>query len=150
IVDEIAVALAPGALVLDVGSVKGPAIAAIEARLPAAAAFVGCHPLAGTERVGPDAADAALYRGRKCILCPTARTPLEAVERARALWLAVGADVVVMDAQLHDRVMAAVSHLPHVAAYGLAAALGALPPEVDAVARGLTTTSLRDTTRIAA
>jgi len=150
VVDAVAGSLAPGALVIDVGSVKGTAVRDIEQRLPAEVAFVACHPLAGTERSGPEAASAELYRGRRCIICPTARTPPAALARARALWRSVGAEVLEMPADLHDHVMAAVSHLPHVAAYALAAALGTLPADVDAAARGMSTTSLRDTTRIAA
>jgi prephenate dehydrogenase len=150
VVDAVAGALRPGTLVIDVGSVKGTAVRDIEQRLPAAAAFVACHPLAGTERSGPDAASAELYRGRRCIICPTARTAPAALARAHDLWTRVGAEVLEMPAELHDHVMAAVSHLPHVAAYALAAALGNLSPAVDAAARGMSTTSLRDTTRVAA
>lgn len=150
VVEAMVPGLRPGALVLDVGSVKGTAVRDIEARLPAGVSFVACHPLAGTERFGPDAASAELYRGRRCIICPTPRTPAAALGRARALWAAVGAEVVEMPADLHDHVMAAVSHLPHVAAYSLAGALGDLSGPIDAAARALPTTSLRDTTRIAA
>jgi prephenate dehydrogenase len=150
VVDAMSPALAPGALVLDVGSVKGTAVRDIEARLPAGVAFVSCHPLAGTERFGPEAASAELFRGRRCIVCPTERTPADALARARALWTAVGAELVTMPADLHDDVMAAVSHLPHVAAFALASALGELTPAVAAAARGLPTTSLRDTSRVAA
>jgi prephenate dehydrogenase len=169
-------ALAPGALVIDVGSVKSTAARDIEAHVledegegqaqgqegtsgtsgsssPAdgqAVSFVACHPLAGTERFGPDAASADLYRGRRCIICPSPRTAPAAIERARRLWSALGAQVILMPAALHDATMAAVSHLPHVAAFALARALGDLPPDVAASALALPTTSLRDTTRIAA
>jgi prephenate dehydrogenase len=158
-------ALEPGALVMDVGSVKGTAVRDIEGPLfgssspssaaPAggavpAVAFVACHPLAGTERFGPAAASADLYRGRRCIVCPSARTSAEALARAKEAWTAVGAEVVLMPAALHDETMAAVSHLPHVAAYALAQVLGDLSAEVTASALSLPTTSLRDTTRIAA
>jgi prephenate dehydrogenase len=190
-------ALAPGALVIDVGSVKATAARDIEAHVLAgegdgggrregrqedhddqeeqqeqdeqdeksgtsvtsgpasrarepAVSFVACHPLAGTERFGPDAARADLYRGRRCIVCPSPRTAPAAIERARRLWSALGAEVILMPAALHDATMAAVSHLPHVAAFALARALGDLPPDVAASALALPTTSLRDTTRIAA
>jgi prephenate dehydrogenase len=150
IVDAIAPVLRPGTLVLDVGSVKGTAVRDIEARLPRTVNFVPCHPLAGTEHFGPGAARADLFVGRRCLVCPTARTSPDAVDRARDLWRAMGADVITIQADLHDRVMAAVSHLPHVAAYALASALGGLPPDVDRAARDLPTTSLRDTSRVAA
>lgn len=149
IVEAIAPALRPGTLVIDVGSVKGTAARDIEARLPGNVAFVGCHPLAGTEQFGPDAARADLFRGRRCLLCPTPRTAPAPLARARGLWEAVGAEVVTMAPDLHDRVMAAVSHLPHVAAYVLMGALADLPPSDEQVARGLPTTSLRDTSRVA-
>jgi prephenate dehydrogenase len=154
-------ALEPGALVMDVGSVKGTAVRDIEGPLfgsssssaggpVPAVAFVACHPLAGTERFGPSAASAELYRGRRCIVCPSARTSVEALARAKEAWTAVGAEVILMPAALHDETMAAVSHLPHVAAYALARVLGDLSAEVTAGALALPTTSLRDTTRIAA
>ena len=146
---EIAPALAPGALVIDVGSVKAAAIAAVEPKLPAGA-FVACHPVAGTERVGPDAASPLLFEGRKCVVCPTAHSTEAAVTTIERLWSAMGAEPVRMDAQLHDRVLGAGSHLPHVAAYTLAAALGGLPGNVVEAMRRLPTTSLRDTTRVAA
>jgi prephenate dehydrogenase len=150
IVEAMAPGLRAGTLVLDVGSVKGTAVRDIEARLPPGVSFVACHPLAGTERFGPEAASADLYRGRRCIICPTPRTQADALARARAVWHAVGAEVVELPADLHDQVMAAVSHLPHVAAYSLAGALGALSGQQEAAARALPTTSLRDTSRIAA
>lgn len=150
VVEAAAPGLASGALVIDVGSVKGTAVRDIEARLPPSVTFVACHPLAGTERFGPEAASAELFRGRRCILCPSARTTADGLARATSLWAAVGALVVSMPAGLHDHVMAAVSHLPHVAAFALAAALADLAPEIADPARGLPTTSLRDTSRVAA
>jgi prephenate dehydrogenase len=150
----LAAAMAPhlelGTVVFDVGSVKGPVVAELERLLPAGAAFVGCHPIAGTERFGPDAADGALFRGRRCILTPTPRTQPEALAEMQRLWEAAGADVVTMEPEHHDAVMAAVSHLPHVAAYGLVASLAGLPAPVLATAADYRTTSLRDTSRIAA
>ncbi len=75
---EIAPALDPDAIVIDVGSVKATAIAAVEPKLPPGA-FVACHPIAGTERVGPDAASPLLFEGKRCVLCPTAASREEAV-----------------------------------------------------------------------
>jgi prephenate dehydrogenase len=149
----VAAALAPAldasAVVFDVGSVKAAAIRAVEPHLPAGA-FVACHPLAGTEKFGPDAASPLLFEGRRCVVCPTSATRASAVATVERLWSALGAEPVRMDAALHDRVLAAGSHLPHVAAYALAAALGKLDVEVGAALRRLPTTSLRDTTRVAA
>ncbi|HEY6477062.1 MAG TPA: prephenate dehydrogenase/arogenate dehydrogenase family protein [Polyangia bacterium] len=146
---EIATALEPGAIVIDVGSVKATAIAAVEPKLPAGA-FVACHPIAGTERVGPDAASPLLFEGKRCVLCPTPRSREEAVATIERLWTAMGAEPVRMDAELHDRVLGAGSHLPHVAAYTLAGTLGSIPGDVIEGLRRLPTQSLRDTTRVAA
>jgi prephenate dehydrogenase len=146
---EIAPALDPNAIVIDVGSVKATAIAAVEPQLPPGA-FVACHPIAGTERVGPDAASPLLFEGKRCVLCPTPASREEAVTTIERLWTAMGAETVRMDAELHDRVLGAGSHLPHVAAYALAATLGAISGDVIEGLRRLPTPSLRDTTRVAA
>lgn len=146
---EIAPVLGEGALVFDVGSVKAAAIAAVESALRPGA-FVACHPIAGTERAGPDAASALLFEGKRCVICPTARTTEEAMATIERLWTVMGAEPVRMDASLHDRVVAAGSHLPHVAAYSLSAALSELAPDVLEGMRRLPTSSLRDTTRVAA
>jgi prephenate dehydrogenase len=146
---EIAPALEPGAIVIDVGSVKATAIAAVEPKLPPGA-FVACHPIAGTERVGPDAASPLLFEGKRCVLCPTPRSREEAVATIERLWTAMGAEPVRMDAELHDRVLGAGSHLPHVAAYALAGTLGGIATDVIEGLRRLPTQSLRDTTRVAA
>lgn len=146
---EIAPALDPNAIVIDVGSVKATAIAAVEPKLPPGA-FVACHPIAGTERVGPDAASPLLFEGKRCVLCPTPASRAEAVATIERLWTAMGAETVRMDAELHDRVLGAGSHLPHVAAYALAATLGAISGDVIEGLRRLPTPSLRDTTRVAA
>jgi prephenate dehydrogenase len=146
---EITGALAPSALVFDVGSVKGAAIRAVEPHLPPGA-FVACHPIAGTERSGPDAASPLLFEGRRCVICPTPASREDAVATIEALWAAMGAEPVRMDAALHDRVLGVGSHLPHVAAYALAAVLDGLDAEMTAALQRLPTTSLRDTTRVAA
>lgn len=146
---DIADALAPGAIVFDVGSVKGTAIREVEKHLPAGA-FVACHPIAGTERFGPDAASPLLFEGKRCVICPSPASREEAVATIEALWTAMGSDPVRMDAALHDRVLAAGSHVPHVAAYALAGVLQRLSPEVAAGLTKVPTSSLRDTTRVAA
>jgi prephenate dehydrogenase len=112
---------------------------------------VGCHPLAGNERSGPAAADPNLFRDRVCFICPGARAGRAVQEQAAAFWGALGARVLTIQPEPHDAAMAAVSHLPHVAAFALAAALGERLPALEALgpAAGITT-SLRDTTRIAA
>lgn len=150
LLEQIEVAVAPDATVLDVGSVKRGILAAADRWLPSGQ-FVGCHPMAGAEFVGVDAASADIYPGRVCFVCPSPATRSSAVEAAHAFWRGIGCQTVGIDADTHDRLMAAQSHLPHVAAFALAAALAPSLPFLDGVTRaGSPTTSLRDTTRIAA
>jgi cyclohexadieny/prephenate dehydrogenase len=147
---RIAPVLRPGAIVTDVGSVKGAAIAALEPALPAGVHFVPGHPVAGTEHSGPEAGFAELFDGRWCILTPTPKTSPEAVAKVRALWELAGMRVVTMVADHHDKVLAVTSHLPHLIAYtivGTATELGEdLQSEVVAYSAG----GFRDFTRIAA
>jgi prephenate dehydrogenase len=141
-------ALAPDAVIMDVGSVKTEPVAAGEAAAAAAGRagrFVGAHPMAGSERSGPDAAEVALFRGRVAIVTPTAATAPDALETVRALWRAAGAHVVEMAPDAHDRAVAAVSHLPHVIAFSLAALVNAEPGLA-----GLAGPSYASATRVAA
>lgn len=117
---QLAPHLKPGAVVTDAGSTKAGVVAAARAALGARFAdFVPGHPIAGSEQSGPGAARADLYRGRRVVLTPEPGTRAEAVATVRALWEAAGAQVETLDAALHDRIFAAVSHLPHLAAYAL-------------------------------
>lgn len=142
--------LAGGALVIDVGSVKRDVVAAGDDAMPSGR-FVGCHPLAGLEAEGVAAARADLFDGKPCLVCAGARSDAAAVAEAVALWRALGADTLPLDAERHDALMAAVSHLPHAAAFALAGALAQVAGEVARELGGAAaTTSLRDTTRIAA
>lgn len=115
----------PGAILTDGGSVKGQVIRDIEPLVPAGIHFVPGHPIAGTEKSGAEAAFATLYRGKRCILTPTGQTAAEALARVRQVWEAAGSEVVVMPVEKHDRVLAAISHLPHMVAYALVNAVGA-------------------------
>lgn len=117
--------LKPGAIITDGGSVKQAVIDAIEPHLRPDVHFVPGHPIAGTENSGAEAAFATLYRDRRCILTPTARTADEALDLIRRMWQCVGSQVVVMEVDKHDRVLAAISHLPHMVAYALVNAVGA-------------------------
>ncbi len=117
---QIAPALAPDAVITDVGSVKGSVIAAARKSLGAAyARFVPGHPIAGTERSGVAASFAELFDGRRVILTPDADTDSAALARIRSLWQATGATVLEMSATDHDRILAHTSHLPHMLAYAL-------------------------------
>jgi prephenate dehydrogenase len=145
-------ALKPECIVTDAGSVKGMLVEQAERLLPAHARFVGAHPIAGKEKTGVAAASADLFRGARCVLTPTPRTDPAAFRLVRELWEAAGSTVVAMDPHLHDRLLGAVSHLPHVAAYCLMNALGEvqdrLLPAEDVLS--YSGGGLRDTTRIAA
>ena len=114
--------LKPGAIITDGGSVKGAIIEAVEPHLPAGVHFVPGHPIAGTEHSGAEAAFATLYRERRCILTPTKQTDASALATVKALWEAAGSEVVIMEVEKHDRVLAAISHLPHMVAYALVVA----------------------------
>ena len=107
----------PGAL-FDAGSVKAPIIESLKARdgaLPPR--YVPCHPIAGSERSGPEAADADLFAGRQAVLTPVPETDPAAIDQVSALWRGVGADAQMMTAQDHDRILAVTSHLPHLLAF---------------------------------
>jgi prephenate dehydrogenase len=140
---EAAPACRQGAVLTDVGSTKEAIVAAVEKGLPAGAAFVGSHPLAGSDRSGPVHASELLFRDRVVVVTPTPRTPKAAVDRVTAFWQALGATVRQMGPAEHDRAVALTSHLPHLLASALA---GILP----AALRGLTATGFRDATRLAA
>jgi prephenate dehydrogenase len=107
-------------VVTDAGSTKANVVAAARAALGARFAdFVPGHPIAGSEQSGPGAARADRYQGKKVVLTPQADTRADALATVQALWQAAGAQVEMLDADLHDRVFAAVSHLPHLAAFAL-------------------------------
>jgi prephenate dehydrogenase len=109
----------PGAVLTDGGSVKGAVVHSIEPLLSEKIHFVPGHPIAGTEKSGAEAAFATLYQGRRCILTPTEHTDPAALSLVRKVWESVGSEVVVMSVEKHDRVLAAISHLPHMVAYSL-------------------------------
>jgi prephenate dehydrogenase len=111
--------LSSGCIVTDVGSTKDLLIRQMERMLPKVVPFVGGHPIAGKEKSGIEAASVDLFRGARCILTPTPRTDQKALGKIKNLWKEIGSEVVTMDPVVHDRVLAAISHLPHMAAYAL-------------------------------
>jgi prephenate dehydrogenase len=115
--------LEPGCLVSDVGSVKARIVRDMERLLPRRIPFVGAHPIAGGEQWGSQAALPDLFSGHRCILTPTRNTDPGALKKVACFWRRVGAKVEVMDPDLHDRVLAVVSHLPHVLVFTLVNAL---------------------------
>ncbi len=145
---EIAPHLGENTIITDAGSTKCDLIAAARELLGARfSRFVPGHPIAGAESNGPQAARADLFIGRNVVLCPTAETDAAAAETVTALWQATGAQVVRMDAAHHDRIFAAVSHLPHLAAFALVDDLAARP-EAEEFFR-YAASGFRDFTRIA-
>ena len=114
---EIGPHLAPGAVVSDVGSVKGAVVKDMSPHIPAGVHFVPAHPVAGTENSGPDAGFAELFVNRWCILTPPPNVDPAAVERLAAFWRLLGANVETMSAEHHDLVLGVTSHLPHLIAY---------------------------------
>lgn len=145
-VERIAPHLAPGAVVTDVGSVKGGVASAMDRLLPKGNGVPG-HPIAGRETSGPYAASAALFVGAKCVLTPSRSTDPAAIARVRALWRAVGSEVLEMRPECHDEIFAAISHLPHIVAYALMGAI--LDWEGGENLQALAGGGLRDFTRVA-
>jgi cyclohexadieny/prephenate dehydrogenase len=132
-----------GTLLTDVGSTKAAIVREVRGRLPSGVTFVGSHPLAGSEKHGPEHASAHLFEGRLVVVTPDADAPDDALSAIEKFWSALGANVRVMDADEHDRALALTSHLPHLLSSALA---GILPSEL----QSLTATGFRDTTRLAA
>lgn len=136
----------PGQVVLDTGSTKRRIVAAMD-RLPEGVGAVGGHPMAGKERSGLAAADPDLFIGRPFILVPTARTTPAAAARAEELVARLGAYPLWMDAEVHDRRVAWVSHLPYVTALALVAAV---EEAGDPALWRIAASGFRDATRVAA
>jgi prephenate dehydrogenase len=138
------------AIITDAGSTKGDVVAAARAAFDNAriARFVPGHPIAGSDRSGASAATADLFRGRNVVLTPLAETSTDAVARVETMWIACGARVRRMSTDEHDRVFAAVSHLPHLVAFAFVAELAARQDA--ATLLGLAGGGFRDFTRIAA
>ena len=116
--------LKAGAIITDGGSVKEDVVTAIEPLLPNGIFFVPGHPIAGTENSGAEAAFAELYRGKRTILAPTINTDNAALALIRKMWQIAGSEVVEMAVDKHDKILAAISHLPHMVAYSLVNAVG--------------------------
>jgi len=145
-----AAALSAGAIVSDVGSVKGAVIAEMQPHLPKGVHFIPAHPVAGTEHSGPDAGFATLFHNRWCILTPPDGADEGAVEKVRAFWAAMGANVEVMSAQHHDLVLAITSHVPHLIAYNIVGTAADLEEVTQGEVIKFSAGGFRDFTRIAA
>ncbi|HEY8580413.1 MAG TPA: prephenate/arogenate dehydrogenase family protein [Beijerinckiaceae bacterium] len=146
----IAPALKAGAVVSDVGSVKGAVIDALQPVLPATVHLIPAHPVAGTEYSGPDAGFATLFVNRWCIVTPPDGADAAAVGKVCALWTALGANVEVMSASHHDLVLAITSHVPHLIAYNIVGTAADLEEVTQSEVIKFSAGGFRDFTRIAA
>ena len=150
---DAAAALAPGlsaaAIVSDVGSSKQSVARALAAALPKHT-IIPAHPVAGTERSGPDAGFASLFHNRWCILTPPVDADPAQVARLSAFWAALGANVETMDAAHHDLVLAITSHLPHLIAYTIVGTASDLEAVTRSEVIKYSAGGFRDFTRIAA
>ncbi|WP_294288041.1 prephenate/arogenate dehydrogenase family protein [uncultured Sphingomonas sp.] len=146
---EFADDLAREAIVSDVGSCKASVVEALTAALPGAT-IVPAHPVAGTEKSGPEAGFASLFHKRWCIVTPAPGSPDVAVERVSEFWRRLGADVEIMEPEHHDRVLAVTSHLPHLIAYTIVGTASDLEEVTSSEVIKYSAGGFRDFTRIAA
>jgi len=142
--------LKQGAIVSDVGSVKGAVIADVAPHLPKGVHFVPAHPVAGTEQSGPAAGFAELFDGRWCLLTPPKGTDKRAVKAVRQFWERLGSKVDMMDAKHHDLVLAVTSHVPHLIAYNIVGTADDLKSVTEGEVIKYSAGGFRDFTRIAA
>jgi len=135
---RIAKKLKKDCIVIDVGSTKERIVSKLSALIPN---FLGCHPLAGSEKKGIANLDGSIFKGSLCIITPTVKTNHHALNKVKLLWKKLGAGVVILSAKKHDFVLALTSHLPHAVAFSL---ISSIPDQC----LGLSSSGLRDTTRI--
>ncbi|WP_448580571.1 prephenate/arogenate dehydrogenase family protein [Thermaurantiacus sp.] len=146
---KIAPALQPGAILSDVGSSKQAVIDQLAPLLGPDVRLIPAHPVAGTEKSGPDAGFATLFEGRWAILTPPEGADPEAVASVSRFWTALGSKVEVMDARHHDLVLAVTSHLPHLIAYSIVGTASDLEDVTKAEVIKYSAGGFRDFTRIA-
>ena len=143
-------ALASGAIVSDVGSVKAHVVKVVAPHLPAGVSFIPGHPIAGTEHSGPSAGFAELFTGRWCILTPQPDVSAAHTEKLAAFWEAMGSNVEIMEAGHHDMVLAITSHIPHLIAYNIVGTADDLESVTKSEVIKFSAGGFRDFTRIAA
>ena len=143
-------ALAAGQIVTDVGSVKQAVIEAVVPNLPEGVPFVPAHPIAGTEKSGPEAGFDSLFEGRWCILTPLEGTDPAAVETVAELWRRAGSRIDMMDPRHHDWVLAMTSHLPTLIAFNIVGTIADLEDSTRQEVIKYSASGFRDFTRIAA
>ena len=148
VLHDVGLALGDSAVVTDVGSTKSEVVRVareeLRTRFPR---FVPGHPIAGRETSGVEAATAELFKGARTVLTPTEETAPDALDLVRTCWEAVGARVAILDARAHDRIFAAVSHLPHILSFALVSELASRDDAGELF--GFAAGGFRDFTRIA-
>lgn len=147
---EIAPALKPGAILTDVGSVKGAVVRDVEGHVPPGVHFIPGHPIAGTEQSGPESGFAELFINRWCILTPLPGADTQAVEKLSEFWRGCGSNVEIMTPEHHDMVLAITSHLPHLIAYNIVSTAADLEEVTSSEVIKYSAGGFRDFTRIAA
>jgi len=135
---KIAKKLKKGALVIDVGSTKERIVSKLSAIIPN---FLGCHPLAGSEKKGIANLENDIFKGTACVLTPTGKTNPAVLNKIKLLWSRLGARITILPAKKHDQILSLTSHLPHAVAFSL---ISAVPEQFFT----LSANSLRDSTRI--
>jgi cyclohexadieny/prephenate dehydrogenase len=150
VMEAIAGALAPGAILSDVGSVKQHVVKVVRPLLVDGVHFIPAHPIAGTEHSGPAAGFPELFINRWCILTPEAGVDPVALDRLTSFWGALGSNVEVMDAAHHDLVLAITSHVPHLVAYNIVGTVSDLEAHTKSEVIKFSASGFRDFTRIAA
>jgi cyclohexadieny/prephenate dehydrogenase len=146
----IAPALEKGAVLSDVGSVKGHVVRTLAPLVPEGVSFIPGHPLAGTEHSGPSAGFPELFAGRWCVLTPGPEVDPAQTEKLAAFWRAMGSQVEAMDAAHHDMVLAITSHIPHLVAYNIVGTVADLEAATQSEVIKFSASGFRDFTRIAA
>jgi cyclohexadieny/prephenate dehydrogenase len=147
---EIAPALKKGAILTDVGSTKASVIAQMSPHVPEGVHFIPGHPLAGTEKSGPDAGFAELFENRWCIFTPLPGTDPAALEKLSEFWRRCGSNIDTMDPDHHDKTLAIVSHLPHIIAYNIVGTADDLETVTKSEVIKYSASGFRDFTRLAA
>ena len=142
--------LEKGAILSDVGSVKGSVVAQIAPHVPAGVEFIPAHPLAGTEYSGPDAGFATLFQNRWCLLTPPAGADAQAVQKLARFWARLGAKVETTTTEHHDLALAITSHLPHLIAFNIVGTAAHLEAVTQSEVIKFSASGFRDFTRIAA
>lgn len=145
LIQEIRRFVKKGAIISDVGSVKGKLVYEIESALPSNVYYVGSHPIAGGEKTGAENAKHDLFKNALCIITPTERTDQESLNMIKNVWQSIGCRIELMNPYEHDKIYAVISHLPHLVAYAVVNTVN----DVDGDFINFAGQGFKDTTRIA-